>query len=154
MRDLIIIGALTAIGTGIGIGIQTTALTRVGSMIDPIRGGLMTTLIGGVGSLLIVLALILWQGSGVWQMPPLALVLAGFVGITGIIILMGISFSYARIGVTAGVAGLIMGQLLISVVVDAFGWGVTTPIPLDVRRIVGLVAMAGAVWLLLPQSNG
>lgn len=154
MRNFIIIGALAAVATGIGIGIQTTALSRAGSLMDPIRSGLLTTLIGGVGSLLVIAALVMWQGAGAWQMPGPALALAGFAGLSGIIILTGISFSYARIGITAGVAGLILGQLLISVVVDAMGWGSTLPIPLGLRRMAGLVVMAGAVWLLLPVGEG
>jgi uncharacterized membrane protein YdcZ (DUF606 family) len=54
--------------------------------------------------------------------------------------------------VTAGVAAIILGQLLVSVIVDTIGWGGAEPIPLSLRHIVGLAIMAIAVYLLLPRD--
>jgi uncharacterized membrane protein YdcZ (DUF606 family) len=73
-------------------------------------------------------------------------------GLLGVALLMGISFSMQRVGVTAGLATIILGQMLVAVVVDASGWGGVEPTPLKLSRIAGLLVMALAVYLLLPRS--
>jgi transporter family-2 protein len=73
-------------------------------------------------------------------------------GLLGIGIVMGVAFSLSKVGVTAGIAALIMGQLLVSIIVDTSGWGGVEPIPLSPSRIVGLFVMGLAVYLLVPRA--
>lgn len=70
----------------------------------------------------------------------------------GIGTLTGISFSLARIGVAAGLASLIMGQMLLAVIMDTAGWNGTGQIPLTLARVAGLALLLVATWLLLPNT--
>jgi uncharacterized membrane protein YdcZ (DUF606 family) len=73
-------------------------------------------------------------------------------GTLGVAIIMGVSFSLARTGVAAGLAGLFMGQMLVGLIVDTVGWGSIKAVTLDSRRVIGLLVMALAVYLLLPKE--
>ena len=55
-------------------------------------------------------------------------------------------------GVTAGTAAIILGQLMISTIVDAVGLSGNDPIPITWQRVAGLLVMSLAVFLLLPQD--
>jgi len=70
-------------------------------------------------------------------------------GALGILIITGVSFSLQRTGVAAGLATVILGQLVLSVIVDAKGGGGVAPIPITWTRIAGLLVIAGGVYLLL-----
>jgi uncharacterized membrane protein YdcZ (DUF606 family) len=54
--------------------------------------------------------------------------------------------------VAAGLAAVILGQFLFGVIADSFGLGGMQPIPLDLRRVIGLAVMALSVFLLLPKK--
>ena len=73
-------------------------------------------------------------------------------GALGIVIIMGIAFSINLAGVTAGVAAVFLGQMFLSVIADTSGWGGVEAIPLDLRRIIGLILMGSSVFLLLPRK--
>ena len=150
---MIIIGALAALGTGITIGTQAAISGRVGFMIGPMRTGLISNIFSGVSAGLITLVLVLLQGRGEWRIPNLAVVLLAISGTIGILVVSGSAFAVPRIGVTASMATIILGQLLISTFVDTNGWGDIKAIPLDARRIAGLLVMCAAVYLLLPHDK-
>ncbi|MEI7989086.1 MAG: DMT family transporter [Chloroflexota bacterium] len=153
MKNFIVLGVIAAFGTGVTIGIQSTLSSRIGSLIGSIRTGLLTNLIGGIIAGLIVLILYLNQGIESMQIPKNAVIMLVIAGFIGILIITGISFALQRTGVTAGIAAVILGQMLISLIVDTTGWGGVKPIPLDIQRIIGLAVMAAAVLLLLPRSQ-
>ncbi|PKN84961.1 MAG: hypothetical protein CVU46_12670, partial [Chloroflexi bacterium HGW-Chloroflexi-8] len=70
-----------------------------------------------------------------------------------VLIVIGASFAMGTVGVTAGTASLILGQLLISGIVDSLGWGGQAPIPFSWQRILGLLLMGIAIFLLVPKSK-
>jgi len=153
MKPMIIVGALAALGTGITIGTQSAISGRVGAMIGPMRTGLISNIFSGVSAGLITLVLVLLQGRGEWRIPNMVVVLLAISGTIGILVVSGSAFAVPRIGVTASMATIILGQLLISTFVDAKGWGDIQAIPLDARRIAGLLVMCAAVYLLLPHDK-
>jgi transporter family-2 protein len=73
-------------------------------------------------------------------------------GTLGILVITGVSFSLQRTGVTAGLAAILMGQLLVGLIADSTGLGGVDPIPFEFRRVLGLGVMALAVYLLLPRT--
>ncbi len=146
------IGIFGAVVTGIFIGTQATLSGRIGEMIGPVPTGLFMNLMGGAIAGVLLLILRVSQGAEAWQVPGRALSMLILGGALGVVIIMGVSFSIQRTGVTAGIAALILGQLLVSTIVDATGWGGAEPIPLSGQRILGLVVMAFAVYLLLPRK--
>lgn len=73
-------------------------------------------------------------------------------GLLGILIVTGVSFSLQRAGIAAGLATIILGQMLVSIIVDTRGIGGAVPIPLSFRRITGILLLSVSVYLLLPKK--
>ncbi|MCK5319232.1 MAG: hypothetical protein KAJ55_15070, partial [Anaerolineales bacterium] len=63
MRAAIIVGAIGALATGVAIGIQATLTSRAGGIIGNIRTGLLTNFLGGAIAGVVILILLLQQGS-------------------------------------------------------------------------------------------
>jgi transporter family-2 protein len=151
VNSVIILGILGALATGIAIGTQSTLSSRIGALIGTFRTGLFMNFIGGIIAGLGILAYTLVQGRAYWQMSGTAWTMLVIAGALGIAIITGVAFSLQRTGAAVGLATLIMGELLVSVIVDTRGWGSTAAIPLTWQRVVGLVVVAGGVYLLLPK---
>ncbi len=147
-----IVGAFAALATGVAIGIQATLTSRAGGIIGNIRTGLLTNFLGGAIAGVAVLVLFFLHGSGAWKMPINAVGMVAVSGTLGVLIITGISFSLQRAGVAAGLATIILGQLIVSIIVDTRGIGNVEPIPLTIPRIGGLFVMAIAVYLLMPRD--
>jgi len=149
---MIILGALSALVTGIAIGTQSTLGSRIGALIGNFRTGLWMNAIGGIIAGVLILLLFFVQGRNSLQVPSPALRMLVLAGGLGIVIVTGVAFSLQRTGVAAGLATIIFGQLAISVIVDARGWGSTAPIPFTWQRALGLLIMAVSIYLLLPKE--
>lgn len=152
MKSVLLVGVLVAIATGIAIGIQSTLSSRIGPLIGDIRTGLLMNLAGGSLAGLVIVGLVLRQGPGILHPPRPALVMLLVAGALGIAIVTGISFSFQRIGVAAGLACLILGQLTISIAADSSGFGGVEAIPLTPSRVLGGLVMLAAVYLMLPRN--
>jgi len=149
MRNELMIGIGVAVGAGVLIGFQSTFLSRGGAVVGDVRGGLLTTLTGAVFSILALI--VIWQrGESQWSWGIdtwLALIIAG---VLGAIIMGGISFASQRAGITATLASLFLGQMLISSFADANGWaGSGDVIPFTIERLGGLLLLGSGVYLLL-----
>ena len=151
MRLSIITGALVALLTGIAIAVQSTMTSRVGGIIGDIRTGILTNTLGGIAAGSLMLIWLLREGPEVWKVPPVVIGVTALSGILGVLIITGISFSLQRAGIAAGLASVILGQLVISFIVDSLGIGGVEPIPISAARITGILVSAFGVYLLLPK---
>jgi len=152
MKNMIVIGGLGAFATGIAITFQAYLSGKAGNLVGPIKTGLWTNFLGGALAGLIILA-IRFLGkdtSSTFTQNTFVIILIS--GALGIIIITGIAFSIGLAGVTAGVAAIFLGQMVLSTIADSMGWGGVEPIPLDPRRIIGLIIMGISVVLLLPRK--
>lgn len=136
-----------ALATGALIAIQSSWNGIAGKQLGAINTGLLSLAAGGLVAIIILL---IRRGvvsdalrSSVWYVIG--------AGVLGIVILASISFVVQRVGVTAGLAGLILGQLLVAFLIDTFGWG-GTPIPVETKRVIGLLLLGVAVYLVLPRG--
>ena len=152
IKNTILMGGIAALVTGIAIGIQSFLSGRAGTMIGPVNTGFWTNFLGGTlaGFLILILSKFVNPDIGIITRP--ALVITFISGALGILIIMGISFSISRAGMAAGLAAVIFGQFLFGVIADTIGVAGVTPIPLDLRRVIGLIVMAISVILLLPRK--
>jgi transporter family-2 protein len=153
LTNLVLLGILGALITGIAIGAQSTLSGRIGSIVGDFKTGVLMNAIGGMIAGLIFIVLLIVKGKGFWQLPGTALVMLVIAGTLGILIITGVSFSMQKAGVAAGLATLILGQMVVSVIVDAKGWGGATPIPISWPRVLGLLVMAAGVYLLIPKKG-
>ena len=151
MKQALLIGVFTAIVTGSAIGLQSSLGSRIGSAITPLRTGLWMNFVGGTIAGLLILLLRNQQQVG-GRLPAAVGPMLVVAGALGVAIITGVSFSLARTGVAAGLAGLFLGQMLVGLIVDTLGWGSIQAVPLDWRRVLGLALMALAVYLMLPKE--
>jgi uncharacterized membrane protein YdcZ (DUF606 family) len=152
MQNLNITGLAIALGSGLMIGIQATFFTLIGRAIGPARASLVLNVAGGILAGIIVLVAIGIQGRAQWNIPRNALVSATIAVTLGILIIMGVAFSFQRMGIAAGLATLFLGQMVIGLIVDTLGRAGGEAIPLDLRRVIGLIIMAVAVMMLVPRQ--
>ena len=152
IKNAILMGGVAALVTGIAIGVQSFLSGRAGTIIGPVNTGFWTNFLGGTlaGILILILSKFVNPNIGTITKPALLITLTS--GALGILIIMGISFSISRAGMAAGLAAVIFGQFLFGVIADTVGLAGLAPIPLDLRRIVGLAIMAVSVILLLPRK--
>jgi len=152
VQNTTFIGVMVALGTGTAIGIQAVFFTLLGRTVGPVRGSiLLNTLAGVLGGTLLLAALVI-QGRDQWSIPRAGFIYAVMAAVLGLFIVTGVTFAFQRAGLAAGIATLFLAQMAVGIVVDALGWTGGDPIPVDLRRVAGLVIMAVAIFLLVPRQ--
>jgi bacterial/archaeal transporter family-2 protein len=151
LTTYLVLGVIGALLTGLAIGAQSTLSSKIGTLIGSFKTGVLMNFIGGSLAGLIFVVLLLINGKEYAKAPPLAWILLVIGGTLGIMIITGVAFSLQRTGVAAGLATLILGQMVVSLIADSRGWGGAAPIAITWTRIIGLVLMAAGVYLLLPK---
>ena len=153
MKNAIFFGVFVALATGMAIAVQATFSSRGGHIIGPIRTGVITNLGSGIFAIIFIAITLIWRTVEWRSMPNATIGMLLFSGGLGVLIVIGASFAMGTVGVTAGTASLILGQLLISGIVDSLGWGGQAPISFSWQRILGLLLMGIAIFLLVPKSK-
>ena len=152
MQQATFTGVAVALGSGLAIGIQATLFTLVGRSIGPVRASLILNVTGGIIAGIIMLAVLGIGGSKQWHVSRHTLIFAVIAVTLGLFIVTGVTLAFQRTGVGTGIATVFLGQMLIGIVVDALGLAGAEAIPLDLRRILGLIVMAVAIVLLTHQK--
>jgi transporter family-2 protein len=128
---------------GIAVGLQAP----MASMITQRLGIFESVFIVHVGGALIALLPLLFYSGGNlarWrELPWYTLLAGGF----GLIVISALSHMIPRVGVGAAVITLVAGQLLVSSVLDHFGWLGGMGRPMDLTRAIGLGVVLVGVWL-------
>ena len=154
MNSTMTVGLLVALGTGIAIGMQGLFTSITGQMLGPVRGGLAIHIGGSLAGAVMVFIVMLTQVNHYnIVITPRVMAYALIAGTIGMFIVMGIAFAFPRIGQVSGQAAIIFAQLSVAVFVDMFALAGGQPIPLDWRRVLGLMVMALGTYLLLPQQS-
>ncbi len=110
MKNVMVIGGITAIGTGAFISMQALLSGRAGQIIGPINTGFWTNFLGGSIAGLLILGVGAMRGFETVKINVSALPMVAIAGLLGILIIMGVSFSTARAGVAAGLSALCSGN--------------------------------------------
>jgi transporter family-2 protein len=152
LKNTILIGTTIALITGVIAGLQATISSKVGTMIGPMRTGIFTNVIGGFVGLVVLCVWLIFFPRTMGNLPKPAMLLMLVSGTMALVIIMGVSFSLSQAGVAAGLAAIILGQMVVSLFVDSAGLGGTQPIPITMVRVAGLLVVALGVYMLLPRS--
>lgn len=151
MKNIFLLGTTVSTITGIIIGFQVTINGKIGSLMNPVKAGVYLNLASGIAGILVLGSWILFFKGKIEPIKPPVLGLMLVSGFLSVMVLIGIAYSMNISGVASGIAAVIFGQLFVSVLVDAVGWGGTEPIPLSLSRIAGLLVVMLGVYLLLPK---
>lgn len=142
MQSIVIIILIGLMG-GIAVGLQSP----LASMISQRLGMLESVFIVHLGGALFALIPLLLLGGGKlaeWRQVPWYALGAG---IFGLVVIGAVSYMIPRMGVAAAIVSIVAGQLLISTILDHFGWLGAAHRPLELSRIVGLGVVMAGVWL-------
>jgi transporter family-2 protein len=142
MESILLI-ILIGLAGGVAVGLQAP----MASMITQRLGMFESVFIVHVGGAILALLPLLFRGGGnlaQWkELPWYTLVAGGF----GLIVIGAISSMIPRIGVAAAVITIVAGQMLVSTVLDHFGWLGGMGRPMDLTRTIGLAVVLVGVWL-------
>jgi bacterial/archaeal transporter family-2 protein len=142
MESILLI-ILVGLAGGVAVGLQSP----MASMITQRLGIFESVFIVHVGGASIALIPILVYGGGrlaQWRQLPWYTLIAG---VFGLIVIAAISYMIPRVGVAAAIITVVAGQLLVSTVLDHFGWLGAVSRPMDPTRAIGLAVVLVGVWL-------
>lgn len=142
MESILLI-ILIGLAGGIAVGLQSP----MASMLTQRLGIFESVFIVHIGGAILALLPILLYGGGKlaqWRTVPWYALGAG---VFGLVVIAAISYMIPRIGVAGAITTIVAGQLLVSVILDQFGWLGTMIRPMDLTRAIGLAVVLVGVWL-------
>lgn len=142
MESILLI-VLIGLAGGIAVGFQGP----LASIMTQRMGAIESSLIVHSGGAALSLALLLLIGGGKisqWRTVPWYALCAG---LFGLVVLSAVSYTIPRIGVAAAIVSIVAGQIVLSAVLDHFGWLGAAVRPLDAPRLLGLAVVMLGVWL-------
>jgi transporter family-2 protein len=124
---------------GISVGIQSPITAMMGARVGSLAGSFI---LHSGGALISLILLIARGGEKIADWRALPLYMLGS-GVFGMVLILTLSYTIPRLGASAGVTLMMVGQLITSMIIDHFGWLGTVARPIDLTRL------AGAGFLLL-----
>jgi transporter family-2 protein len=153
MPKPLLLALAVAILSGLAIGVQASLNSAAGRVLGATLTGLLVNFVGGIVAGLLLALGYSWQGgvlfAGFTASTLGVLVVSGLLGIG---IIAGIAYALPKVGVAAGLASVIAGQMVVALLVDTLGLSGGPPIPLDWSRLAGLGLLAVGTWALLPKG--
>jgi bacterial/archaeal transporter family-2 protein len=129
---------------GMAVGIQSPIAGAMGQKIGGIAGAFIVHLSGAI-----IAAFILFFQGGQrirdWHTLPWYMLI---VGVFGVILYQTISITLPRLGSTMMVTLVIIGQLLVGLLVDQFGWLGVQPHPVTLSRVAGVIVLMIGGYLI------
>jgi len=135
---------LAGLAGGVAVGIQSPLAGAIGQRV----GGTASSFIVHLSGMILSGALLTLRGGekiGAWRTLPWYMF---GVGIFGLILYQTINVTLPRLGSTMMVTLIIIGQLLMGVLIDHFGWLGVPSRPLDATRIVGVLVLLAGGYLI------
>lgn len=141
------LAATAALTAGLAGAMQIAVQGRLGDRVGSLEALATAALIGGVIALALLLVVRRSLGGleevvtgPRWQMLG---------GVFGVVIVFGITYAAARIGVLATTAFLVAAQFALAAVIDRFGWFGVDRVALTWPRVTGIVLLAIGAALTL-----
>ncbi|RJP47939.1 MAG: DMT family transporter [Anaerolineaceae bacterium] len=134
---------LIGLAGGIAVGLQGPLASIITQRMGMMESAFIVHF-GGAVAALIPLIFIGGGKLGLWKSLPWY---ALFTGVLGLVVLSAVSYAIPRIGVAGAITSIVTGQILISALLDHFGWLGADVRPLDGTRLLGLAIVMLGVWL-------
>ena len=129
---------------GAAVGIQAP---MAGAMSERLGGTASSFIVHLSGAILSGVLLFLRGGEKMrdWQTLPWYMLIAG---VWGLVLYLTISVTLPKLGGTMMMTLVIVGQLLVGMVIDHFGWLGVPVHPIGWERIVGILVLIAGGWLI------
>ncbi|MDN4076097.1 DMT family transporter [Fictibacillus terranigra] len=147
MANVIVL--LLALFSGMGQSMQAAVNGTLGKKIGSIEGAFVSFFTGTV--MLLIFMMIWGHGSlsTVGNVPKWNLI----GGILGAIYVFIVILAVPKIGVTSAITAVIIGQLIMSVIIDHFGWFGNAPFHFTYKRMIGLVLMFAGLYFVFSDKH-
>lgn len=129
---------------GAVLAAQSAVNGRLGATVGVLPSAWLTFVMGAVVTFLLVFFFEPPHEATLFNVPKWQLTGALF----GVVYMLAIVFAIPRVGTAAATVAVISGQLLMSLMIDHFGWLNNARLPLDSSRLVAIALLAGALCLI------
>jgi transporter family-2 protein len=140
-----ILAVLIGILGGVSVGTQGPI---AGAMSQRVGGASGSLIVHVSGALLSGLLLVARGGEAIQNWRTLPWYMLGS-GAFGVILYLTLSHTLPRLGATTAVALIIIGQLLMGLLIDHFGWFGVPVRPFEVGRIVAAILLLAGGYLMV-----
>jgi bacterial/archaeal transporter family-2 protein len=142
---IILLSLILSLAAGIAAGLQGPLTTIVSQRLG-IWEAILIAHIGGLSAAILMVMFFSTGNINQWRSVPWYALLCG---VLGLVVLGGITFSIPRIGAAGATTLLIVGQLLLALILDHFGWLGIDIRSLNPSRILGLITLVLGTWLIM-----
>lgn len=145
---MLILMLLVVVASGAILCAQSAINGRLGANVGVLESSWLTFALGTLVSLLFAFFFEPHHAATLFTVPRWQVAGAFF----GVVYMLVIVFAMPRIGTAAATVSVISGQLLMSLLIDHFGWMGNSVIPLDEHRYAAMGLLAVALFLIY-RSN-
>lgn len=145
---MVVLMLMLVVFSGAVLCAQSAVNGRLGAEVGVLESAWLTFTVGAMVSFLLAFFFEPQHAMNLFNVPRWQLTGAFF----GVVYMLVIVFAIPRIGTAAATVAVISGQLLMSLLIDNFGWLGNTVIPLDNARGAAIVLLAIAL-VLIYKSN-
>lgn len=140
----VIIAVFMLILGGMALSVQSSINGRLGNTVGVIASAWLTFVIGFAISFLLFFFFEPNHDVTLFSAPKWQLMGALF----GVMYMLIVVFAVPKIGIAAATVCTISGQLIMSLVIDHFGWLENNIIPLDSSRYIAILLLIGAITMI------
>lgn len=136
---------LVAVVGGLAIGFQSFSAGILGDRIGVMESVFIIHLGGLILSAIVLL--FMWGGNlTAWRSVPWYILVGG---LYGVVILATYSFAIPRIGLATTITLAIVAQLVLSAILDHYGFLGSVQHSFDLRRLIGMLVLFAGTWLIV-----
>jgi bacterial/archaeal transporter family-2 protein len=142
MNSVLLIILIGLVG-GIAVGLQSPLASIMTQRLGMFESIFIVHIGGAIASLL---PLLFFAGGKLsqWRTVPWYALIAG---VCGLFVVGAVTYMIPRIGVAPSIVTIVAGQILVSALLDHFGWLGAEVHPIDASRLLGLLVVFVGVWL-------
>jgi transporter family-2 protein len=143
--QVIIIVILVGLIGGMAVGLQGPLASMIGQRLGMLESIFIIHIGGAIFS---AIPLLLARGGKLSEWPNVPWYALG-AGVLGLVVLGAINYAIPRSGATTTVILVVIGQIMVSLLIDHFGLFGTEVRPIDVGRLLGIGVVCFGVWLVI-----
>ena len=140
-----IIGVIIGLTGGIAVGIQSPLS---GVMSEKVGGAASSFIIHVSGAIVSGVLLLGRGGEKIENWRILPWYMFGL-GSLGVVLYLTLSYTIPKMGATSAVTLIIVGQLIMGLLLDSFGWFGLPTRPIEITRMFGVVLLLAGSYLMV-----